>query len=106
MAVVTALAVVIRVVGTVQKDASPADAFSDPERPTPQSRSAGASARASKTNPLHLAVPWIAEASSPQQFIKTGQLMIGWADNQRRVNCKVRHGILSAEISCHVFHLS
>lgn len=33
MAVVTALAAVITVVGTVQKDASPAGAFSDPEQP-------------------------------------------------------------------------
>lgn len=34
------------------------------------------------------------------------ELMMGWADNRGRVNCKVRYGILSAEISCHVFHLS
>lgn len=96
MAVVTALAA--------------ADAFSDPEQPAagPHRRAGLLEHQPGHQKPIHYT--WRCRRSPrrapPQQFIKTGQLMIGWADNQRRVNCKVRHGILSAEISCHVFHLS
>lgn len=37
---------------------------------------------------------------------ETAPLTIAGADRRRRVNCEVRHGVLSAEMSCHVFHLS